>query len=75
MQNEEHLCLIAVIGEEEPDKRATGERGGKEKRNGDSRVWSGLEVGMIQGTERLWKWSLSESAGGATFVLGFRFSE
>ncbi len=39
VQNEEHLCLIAVIGLERPDK-ATVEREFKERRSGDSGAWA-----------------------------------
>ncbi len=42
VQNEEHLCLIAVIGVERPDKshRRSGED--RERRSGDSGAWTGL---------------------------------
>ncbi len=39
VQNEEHLCLIAVIGVERPDK-ATVEREFGERRSGDSGAWT-----------------------------------
>ncbi len=39
LQNEEHLCLIAVIGVERPDK-ATVEREFGERRSGDSGAWT-----------------------------------
>ncbi len=39
VQNEEHLCLIAVIGVERPNK-ATVEREFGERRSGDSGAWS-----------------------------------
>ncbi len=39
VQNEEHLCLIAVIGVERPNK-ATVERAFDERRSGDSGAWS-----------------------------------
>ncbi len=39
VQNEEHLCLIAVIGVERPDK-ATVEREFRERQSGDSGAWT-----------------------------------
>ncbi len=39
VQNEEHLCLIAVIGVERPNK-ATVEREFEERQSGDSGAWS-----------------------------------
>ncbi len=39
VQNEEHLCLIAVIGVERPDK-ATVEREFRERWSGDSGAWT-----------------------------------
>ncbi len=39
VQNEEHLCLITVIGVERPDK-AIVEREFGERRSGDSGAWT-----------------------------------
>ncbi len=51
VQNEEHLCLIAVIGVERPDKshRRTGEQ--RERRSGDSGAWTGLRETARTNTE------------------------
>ncbi len=51
VQNEEHLCLIAVIGVERPDK-ATVEREFGERQSGDSGAWS-VRVREPERTQRV----------------------
>ncbi len=41
VQNEEHLCLIAVIGVERPDNNPPEDvEKQRERRSGDSRAWT-----------------------------------
>ncbi len=70
VQNDEHLCLIAVIGMERPDKRATDEHGSQRETGRRlmctdwSRNWRNPYNCVIVGAEILVK-----CAERATFVL------